>query len=172
MEQNSCALEEDWVFLLIDASNSFNSANRYHMLWAVRHEWPTGFQSVYICYKHWSQLVIRDTSTDQIIIIPIREGVTQGDPLAMIFYGLSTLSLTRELDESDSDWKQIWYVDDAGILGMFSGILRIYQKLQMIGPQWGYHPDPWKRILVVNPTGQERSEFLFGTYGFKIQKGS
>ena len=36
--------EEDWGFLLIDARNAFNEENRTAMLWAVRHEWPSGAQ--------------------------------------------------------------------------------------------------------------------------------
>ena len=123
----------------MDAANAFNSVNRYHMLWAVRHEWTTG-----------SQLVLRN-DTFHITIIPRREGVTQGDPLEIIFYGITSLSLIRALDESDATWNQIWYADDAGILGKFSDILKIYQKIQTKGPQWGYHPEPWKSILVVIP---------------------
>ena len=37
-------IEEDWVFLLIDARNVFNEENPTAMLWAVRHEWPSGAQ--------------------------------------------------------------------------------------------------------------------------------
>ena len=36
--------EEDWGFIPIDAQNSFNEENQTAMLWAVRHEWPSGAQ--------------------------------------------------------------------------------------------------------------------------------
>ena len=36
--------EEDWGFLIIDALNAFNEENRTAMIWAVRHEWPSGAQ--------------------------------------------------------------------------------------------------------------------------------
>ena len=39
--------EEDWGFLLIDARNVFNEENRTAMLWAVRHEWPSGLRFIY-----------------------------------------------------------------------------------------------------------------------------
>ena len=52
--------EEDWWFLLIDAHNAFNEENLTAMLWAVRHEWPSGLQFTFNCYLHWATLVVRD----------------------------------------------------------------------------------------------------------------
>ena len=40
-------MEEDWGFLLIDARNAFNEGNRTAMLWAVRHEFPSGTQFMF-----------------------------------------------------------------------------------------------------------------------------
>ena len=39
--------EEDWGYLLIDARNAFNEGNRTAMLWAVRHEFPSGTQFMF-----------------------------------------------------------------------------------------------------------------------------
>ena len=44
--------DEDWGFLLIDARNALNEDNRTAMLWAVRHEWPSGAQFTFNCYRH------------------------------------------------------------------------------------------------------------------------
>ena len=41
--------EEDWGFLLIDSRNAFNEENQTTMLWAVRHEWPSGARFTYNC---------------------------------------------------------------------------------------------------------------------------
>ena len=41
--------EEDWGFLLIDARNAFNEENRTAILWAVRHECPSGAQFTFNC---------------------------------------------------------------------------------------------------------------------------
>ena len=43
--------EEDWGFLLIDARNAFNEENWTAMLWAVRHEWPSGAKFTFNCYR-------------------------------------------------------------------------------------------------------------------------
>ena len=55
------AQEEDWGFLLIDARNAFNEENRTAMLWSVWHEWPSGMQFTFNCYRHWATLVVQDT---------------------------------------------------------------------------------------------------------------
>ena len=34
--------EENWGFIRIDARNALNEENRTTILWAVRHEWPSG----------------------------------------------------------------------------------------------------------------------------------
>ena len=43
-----------------------------------------------------------------------KEGVTQGEPLAMITYGKGVLPLIRELWDAHPRVTQPWYADDAG----------------------------------------------------------
>ena len=43
-----------------------------------------------------------------------KEGVTQGDPLAMIAYGIGVLLLIRELWGSHPRVTQMWYANDEG----------------------------------------------------------
>ena len=50
--------EDDWGFLRIDAHNASNEKNQKIMLWAVRHEWPSGTQYTFNCYHHWATLVV------------------------------------------------------------------------------------------------------------------
>ena len=82
--------EEDWGFLLIDAQNAFNEENRTTMLWAIWHEWPSGSQLTFNCYLHWATLVVRDTGDGSGHFLHSKEGVTQGDPIAMIPYGIGS----------------------------------------------------------------------------------
>ena len=51
-----------------------------------------------------------------------KEGVTQGDPLAMIAYGLGILPLIWVLQTLHPGVTQPWCADDAGAGGNFSGI--------------------------------------------------
>ena len=123
-------LEEQWGFLLIDAKNAFNEQNRMLMLWTVRHEWPTGARFAFNCYRHWSVLYIRDADGSASTIYS-KEGVTQGDPLAMFLYGLGVLPIIRELnDEFDFSTKQVWYADDSAVAGKFRNIAEFFKKIQ------------------------------------------
>ena len=92
--------EEDWGFLLIDARNEFNEEKRIDMLWVVRHEWPSGAQFMFNCYPHLATLVVRDTGGGSGHFLHIKEGVNQGEHLAMIAYGIGVLPLIRELRNS------------------------------------------------------------------------
>ena len=70
--------EEDWVFLLIDARNAFNEENRTAMLWAVQHEWHSGAQFTFNCYRHWATLVVRNTKDWSGQFLHSKEGGTTG----------------------------------------------------------------------------------------------
>ena len=71
--------------------NAFNEENWTAMLWAVRHEWPGGAQFTFKFYCHLATLVVRDTVDRYGHFLHSKEGVTQGDPLAMISYGIGVL---------------------------------------------------------------------------------
>ena len=79
-------------FLLIYARNLFNEKNRTSILWAVRHEWPSGTCFAFNYYRNWDTLVIRaGDGTGRFLYS--KEGLTQGDPLEMVVYGLGILPL-------------------------------------------------------------------------------
>ena len=83
------------------------------MLWAVRHEWPSGTHFNFNCYRHWYTLVVRDTEDGSGYFLYSKEGVTQGGPLSMIAYGIGFLLLIRELRYSHPCVTQPWYSDEA-----------------------------------------------------------
>jgi hypothetical protein len=88
---------EDWGFLLVDAKNAFNELNRIVMLWTIRHEWPSCAKFAFNCYRHFVVLVIRSQDGKSTAFIFSKEGVTQGDALAMAAYGVGLLPLIRRL---------------------------------------------------------------------------
>ena len=46
---------------LIDARNGFNKLSRLAMLWNVQHCWSAGARFAFNFYKHWAQLLLRQT---------------------------------------------------------------------------------------------------------------
>jgi hypothetical protein len=83
-------------FSHIDARNAFNKLNRTVLLRTVRHEWPSGARFTFNCYKHWTILVIRGNGGTG-VFLSSKEGVTQGDPISMVAYGIGVLPLIRQL---------------------------------------------------------------------------
>ena len=82
--------------LLVDARNGFNELGRRAMLWTVRHLWAAGARFSFNCYRHFSQLILRRRGEPCSILLS-QEGVTQGDPLSMVLYGLALTPLAKDL---------------------------------------------------------------------------
>ena len=82
--------------------------------------------------------------TTNSITLLSKEGVTQGDPLSMILYGIGVLQIIRSLEENHSKLIHLWYKDDAGIGGVINDINNWFQELKLIGPKYGYFPEPKK----------------------------
>ena len=99
------------------------------MLWAVRSECPSGAQFTFNCYRHWATLDVRDIGDGSGHFLHSKEGVTYGDPLAMIAYGRGVLPLIRELKEAHPCVTQPWYADDAGAGGTFADVQAHFQDL-------------------------------------------
>ena len=100
-----------------------------------------------------------------------KEGVTQGDPLAMIAYGIGVLPLIRDLRRDHPHVMQPWYVDDAGEGGSFEAVMAHFRDLQLKGPARGYFPEPTKSILVVAEQNVPWAAEYFRGMGIKIVTG-
>ena len=73
---------------LVDASNGFNEMSRLEMMWSLGHRWPTGARFAFNCYRHCAQYILRQSGEPPVTILS-REGVTQGDSLLMVLYGIT-----------------------------------------------------------------------------------
>ena len=63
--------------------------------------------------------MVWDTGDASSHLLNIKEGVTQGEPLATIEYGIGVLPLIRGLQNAHPRFTQPWYADDAGSGGTF-----------------------------------------------------
>jgi hypothetical protein len=106
--------------------------------------------------------------------LPVQQGrITQGDPLSMFAYGIGILPLSIcLLKVKIPAVEQPWYADDAGAGRKFAEICHFFSKLQDIGPNFGYYPEPTTSILVVPQHNLEAAQVTFPDFNFKVTTGS
>ena len=137
--------EEDLAgCLLADAANGFNNLSRLAMLWTVAHRWPQASRFAFNCYRHFSQLVIRVPGDRTPTKILSKEGVTQGDPMAMPLYGISVAVLADQLKRELPSPLQVWYADDFSATDSGRAARPLMKRLEEIGPSRGVFPEPEK----------------------------
>ena len=130
--------------LLIDASNAFNRMNRAVALHNIQITCPMISTYLINTYRHPSKLFVAGGKT-----ILSMEGTTQGDPLAMAWYSLSTTTLITRLHEKDPNVKQVWLADDASAAGKLLNLKDWYQDLEKDGKPHGYYVNGEKSWLIV-----------------------
>lgn len=151
--------EESWCYLLVDAKNAFNEINRVQMLWTIRHLLPRAARFVYNCYKGMADLVVRGEKTVE--FLKSREGVTQGDPLAMVCFGLTTVPILKSINENYLEPPpSICYADDVGVGGKKIIVDRYFDFLTSYSENYGYFPQKHKSLVITSdPKAYEGSEY-------------
>ena len=131
-----------------------------------------GTQFTFNCYCHWATLVVRNTADGSGHFLHSKEGVTQGDPLSMITYGIGVLPLIRDLSRDHPRVTQPWYADNAGARGEFEDVMAHFRYLQLRGPFRGYFLEPAKSILVVAERNVPWAKEYFLGMGVQVVTGS
>ena len=122
------------------------------MLWTVHHRWLAGARFAFNCYKHWSQLLLRQTGEFPVTILS-SEGVTQGDPLSMVLYGITLAPLAEELRAADPGLLSPFYANDAA----FNGLARQSAQLLKLLMRRGTDRDISLRLLSPSSSRTSRS---------------
>jgi hypothetical protein len=156
--------------LLVDARNGFNELGRRAMLWTVRHIWAAGARFAFNCYRHSAQLILRKHGSPGYTILS-SEGVTQGDPLSMVLYGLALLPLAARLRREQPDTVQAFYADDVLAKGRVSRLAETMTLLLRLGPERGYFPEPEKSILICAPNDRLAATARLDDFDFKYADG-
>ncbi|CEM17622.1 unnamed protein product [Vitrella brassicaformis CCMP3155] len=119
-------------------------------------------------YRGHAALYMRDQSAP----LWSREGTTQGDPLASLFYSVATLPLVWEMKRPAEEGPQAWFADDSAKVGDLQPVRDWWDELQRRGPLRGYHPNGKKSKLVVRAGCEERAQEVFGDTDVEIVSGA
>ena len=101
---------------LVDARKGFNKLSRLAILWNVRHRWPAGERFAFNYYRHWAQHILHQLGKPPVKILS-KEGITQGDPISMVLYGINLVPLAEWLRAADLGILPPFYGDDAAFDG-------------------------------------------------------
>ena len=95
-----------------------------------------------------------------------KEGVLQGDPLAMSMYALAIMPLINELKKDILC--QIWYADDSAASGSLSDVREWWNKLNTIDPRYGYFPNSKTNVAAGQGERCQEAEKIFQQSGVNI----
>ena len=138
------------------------------MLWTVRHHWPVEAIFAFNCYRHWAQLILRQTGEPPVTILS-REGFTHGDPLSMVLYGITLAPLDNKPRAADSGLLSSFYADDVVFDGLAQKIAHLLKLLMGRGADQGYLPDQDKYLFISETPGQEEvAKREFEAEGLKL----
>ena len=115
--------------------------------------------------------MVRDNGDVSGHVLHSKEGVTQGDTLDMIAYGIGVLPVIRELRVSHPRVTKPSYADDAGAGRKFVHILVHLWDIQARVPERGYYPEPTKIILVVALWNVAQAEEFFQGMAIQVVTG-
>ena len=143
--------------ILVDAENAFNRLNRLVALHNMQYICPP-FATVLInTYRIPTRLFISSGGE-----IKSAEGTTQGDTLAMPFYGLGTRPILVQLKIIFITISQVWLADDAAGAGRLEQLKLWWDEIKKEGLKYGYHVKPSKSWLVLkSPEKLEECQKLF-----------
>ena len=120
------------------------------------------------CYRRWAHLLLSHPSNAPFILL-IWEGVTQGDSLSIVLYGITLVLLTEDLKDADTTLLSTLYANDA----VFDGSLRqSTTQLKILmdrGKDRGYFPNPAKSVFIAdNPEDKEAAKRGFYWAGLNL----
>ena len=144
--------------MLVDATNAFNLLNRRAALINIHVTCPSIATVLTNMYRGDGNLYIQGQ------VLKSKEGVMQGDPLAMSMYALGILPLIRKLKAT----KQVWFTDDAAAGGSLVNLHEWWTALLRQGPSFGYHPNPAKTWLIIKEGNLDQATNIFGSSGVNI----
>ena len=145
------------AIILVDAANAFNRLNRNVALHNMQIICPPFATILINTYRIPARLFIVSGGE-----ITSSEGTTQGDTLAMAFYGLSTKPILELLQKQVPEVLQVWFADDATGAGKLEALKLWWDGIQKEGLRYGYFVKPSKSWIVLkDQTKLEQCQEIF-----------
>ena len=113
-------------------------------------------------------LVFRNPGKEAAILWS-KEGVTQGDPLAMMLYGIAILPLAHLLKMEYPSVLQPWYADDSAMMGPHALNAKVVKLLMEKGPCFGYYPEPKKSWHICSEAEEPAAMAAFDAEGLQVR---
>ena len=66
---------------------------------------------------------------------------------------------------------QNWYADDSACIADLSHLIEWFEKLCLMGPRYGYYPEPKKTVLIVDKEFDSEAHKKFDHLGVKVVRG-
>ncbi len=153
---------------LFDARNSFNKISYYLMLWNVAHRWNRASRVAFTRYLHWVRCLVRSEPGEPALVIHSKEGIMQGDCLAMSLYGVALMPLASKMRKEISEALQLWYCKDAGTAGKALPNAQCLGFRVKFGPSYGYFPEPGKLHYICKTEDKPIACRAFESFGLEI----
>ena len=143
--------------ILVDARNAFNAMNRQAALHNMQVICPA-FGTVLInTYREPTRLIISGGKE-----ILSKEGTTQGDNLAMPFYGLGMTFVQTSIRFTKTHVKQVWLADDATGGGTLVNLKVWWDLMIESGSRMGYYVNESKSWLILKDSNKlEEAKRIF-----------
>ncbi len=153
---------------LIDARNGFNQLNCYLMLRNVAHHWNQVSRFAFNRYRHRVRCLVWSEPGAPALMIHLKEGITQGNCLAMSLYGVVLMPLASKMREEFPEALQPWYYNNAGTAGKELPNAQCLDFLVKFGPPYGYFPKPGKSYYICKAEDEPAARQAFKSFGLEI----
>ena len=123
---------------LVDARNGFNESKFLTMLWTICHWCSKGSHFSFNCYCYHLLLIVRKMGK-LATTLHSKEGITEGDPLAMLLYETTLTPLVKLLWKGYPHVLQPWYADDAAFIGPAKRNAQFLHIITKYGSDFDYY---------------------------------
>jgi hypothetical protein len=101
-------------------------------------------------------------------MIHSKEGITQGNCLAMSLYRVALMPLMSKMCEEFPEALQLWYCNNAGAAGKALPNAQCLDFLVKFGPPYGSFPEPGKSYYICKAEDEPAACQAFESFGLEI----